>query len=89
MTIAGVKKVLREIMSEPGPAGTLSWGRIGSSVALISAIVMLAHFHHITGSFPAAEQIRSLTEFVSAPYVGNKAASAIQAFSQNPVSQGK
>ncbi len=85
MNLVGFKKTVREIMSEPGPNGTLSWGRIASSVLVIAVIVWVSRFLFLNHAFPSG--IRELTEFMIAPYGANKVSTALQSFSQNPVSK--
>lgn len=80
MTFAGVKKVFREVMSEPG--GALSWGRVASSFSLVAAIAWVTHVMFKTGGIPSLDGI---TTFVVSPYAANKIGTAAQAFSQNPV----
>jgi hypothetical protein len=84
MTVAGFKKIVREIFSEPGPNGTLSWGRIASSVALLAAIVWVSRILFLTHGLPALDGV---TGFVLGPYGANKIGAAAQSFSQNPVTQ--
>ena len=84
MSFAGFKKVVREIMSEPGPNGTLSWGRIASSVLIIAVVVWASRFLYLNHTIPS---VRELTEFMIAPYASNKISTAVQSFSQNPVSK--
>lgn len=81
MTIAGIKKILREVLSEPGN-GTLSWGRIASTVTLFAALVWVSYILYHTGTVPALDGI---TGFMLAPYGANKLGTAAQAFSNNPV----
>lgn len=78
MTIQGVKKVLREILSEPGPNGSLSWGRVASSVALVASIIWVSKEIILTGHLPPMEGV---TGFMISPYMANKATNAVQAFS--------
>lgn len=75
------KETIREIMSEPGLNGTLSWGRIASSVALAAAIGWGCWLVHLHQPIPFKE----MGEFVISPYGANKLSTAIQAFSKNPV----
>ena len=65
-------------MSEPGANGTLSWGRVASSICLIAAIVWISHILIHTHALPALDGI---TGFVAAPYASNKVATAVQSFS--------
>jgi hypothetical protein len=70
---------LREIHSEPGVGGTMSWGRIASSVALAASIVWVSWLVFHTHALPALDGI---TGFVAAPYASNKVATAAQSFAQ-------
>lgn len=72
---------IHELFSEPGPNGTLSWGRVASAVALAGGIVWVSHIVYIMHSLPAFDGV---TAFILAPYAANKTATAVQAFSQNP-----
>ncbi len=81
ISTAGIKRVVREIMSEPN-GGTLSWGRVASSVALVAAIVWITRVLILTHSIPALDGI---TGFVLGPYGANKVVTAAQAFSSSPV----
>ncbi len=70
-----IGKVLREIHSEPGPVGTLSWGRVACSISLLSTIAWITHILWHTHGLP------SLTEpsmFALAPYGVNKSLTTIQ-----------
>jgi hypothetical protein len=82
MTLAGIRKVIREIHSEPGPNGTLSWGRIAATASLVAAIVWVSHLVFRSGTLPSLDGISG---FVVAPYAANRVATAVQSFSQNPV----
>lgn len=82
MTVAGFRKVMREIHSEPGPTGTLSWGRIAASASLIAAVVWVTKLVFQTHSLPSLDGISG---FVVAPYAANRVATAVQSFSSNPV----
>jgi hypothetical protein len=84
MNLAAVKKVLREVHSEPGASGTLSWGRCASSLSLISGIIWVSHILIHTHGLPALDGI---TAFGLAPYASNKVAAATQSFS-NPKKDG-
>ena len=79
----GFSQALHELFSEPGANGTLSWGRVASAVALVGGIVWISHIVYVLHTLPAFDGI---TAFVLAPYAANKAGSAVQAFSNNPVS---
>ncbi len=78
-----VTKVVRETLSEPGTNGTLSWGRVASSVFGIAALVWVSRILYLTHSLPSLDGV---TTFVLGPYASNKIATAAQAYSQNPVS---
>lgn len=81
MTFAGIRKVVREIHSEPGPNGTLSWGRCASTGAFItSAVAVLISVIH--GKSPDWVGAGS---FAIAPYTAGRIATAVQSFSSNPV----
>jgi hypothetical protein len=77
MTIAGFKKVVREIFSEPG-GGTLSWGRIASTVSLLASIVWVSHILIHTHVLP---DLGGATGFTVGPYAANKVTTAVQSFS--------
>jgi hypothetical protein len=81
-----LKKVIREIHSEPGPNGTLSWGRIAATASLAAAIVWVSRLVFQTHALPSLEGISG---FVVAPYMANKVSTAVQSFSQNPVTPQK
>jgi hypothetical protein len=81
MTFQGVKKVIREIHSEPN-GGTLSWGRCAATGAFITMAIAILHMTFHTGSMPS---LSGAAEFVTAPYLANRVATAVQAFSGNPV----
>jgi hypothetical protein len=84
MAFESTKKVFREVMSEPGPAGTLSWGRVASSFALIASLVWVSYL--LIKAHPIIEMpFKDLTTFILAPYGANRLATTIQAFSGNPV----
>ena len=83
MTLAGVKKTVREIMSEPNGGG-LSWGRVASSVALLAAITWVTRVLLMSHAMPG--DLSGITGFVVAPYTGSAMKTAVQSFSQNPVS---
>ena len=83
MSLAGVRKVIREIHSEPNN-GTLSWGRCTATGAFIVASVAILHsvFHsHSAAGIAWADA----GGFIAAPYAVNRVATAVQSFSQNPV----
>lgn len=73
---------LHELFSEPGPNGTVSWGRVASAVSLVGAMVWITHIVLTLHSLPAFDGI---TAFVLAPYAANKTATVVQSFSDNPV----
>lgn len=74
-----LKKSIREIHSEPGPGGTLSWGRVASSVSLLAVIVWVSHVLIISHQLPSLEGV---TAFSLAPYGANKALTTVQSFSK-------
>jgi hypothetical protein len=76
-----LKKVIREIHSEPGN-GTLSWGRIAATASLVAAITWVTRLVFQTHALPSLEGISG---FVVAPYMANKVSTAVQSFSGNPV----
>jgi hypothetical protein len=80
MTLVGLKKILREIHSEPGPNGTLSWGRCASSLSLVSGIIWVSHILVHTHGLPALDGV---TAFTLAPYASNKITTAAQSFSNS------
>ncbi len=82
LSFAGIKRIVREIMSEPNGGG-LSWGRVASSVALVAGIVWVSRILILTHGLPALDGI---TAFVLGPYTSNKVGAAVQSFSQNPIS---
>lgn len=82
MSFAGIKKTVREALSEPAPVSTLSWGRIGSSFALLlSAYLVCAHLAK-TGTISGIDW-RGIAEYVTAPYAANKITTAVQSFSKD------
>lgn len=86
-------KTLREIHSEPGASGTLSWGRVASSFCLTLAAVWACHlifrFHPTTTAAlrDLTAPLRDLMEWSLAPYGANKVMTTIQSFGQNPVNR--
>jgi hypothetical protein len=78
------KKIIREILSEP--TGTLSWGRIASTTALVAAIAWVTRLVLTTHAMP---DLTGISTFVVAPYGANKVATAVQSFSNNPVGGNK
>jgi hypothetical protein len=82
MTLAGFKKIIREIFSEPGPNGTLSWGRVAATITLFAAITWVTRIVLLTHALP---DLSGATAFGLSPYVANKGAALAQSFSQNPV----
>lgn len=86
MSLAGAKKVFREVLSEPGPEGTLSWGRVAASLSLLSAIVWITKIVLHTHALP---DLMGASGFAVAPYAANRAATAVQAFSKNPADIAK
>ncbi len=81
MSLVGLRKVVREIHSEPSN-GTLSWGRCAATGAFIVASTAILHVVFHTHTLPS---MMDAGAFVIAPYTANKVATAVQAFSQNPV----
>lgn len=79
-------KTLREIMSEPGASGTLSWGRVASSFAFAASLGWVTHLL-LHGINPHDIPFKDLAEFSIAPYGANKVATAVQSFSSNPVNK--
>lgn len=75
-----IKKIAKEVFSEP--TGTLSWGRIASTVSLLAAIAWVTKLVLLTHTLP---DLSGITGFVSGPYLANKVSTAVQAFSGNPV----
>jgi hypothetical protein len=84
MAFDSFKKALREVMSEPGATGTLSWGRVASSVALVAAIAWVTHMVLITRAIPPLDGVIT---FTMAPYGNNKVVTAAQSFGNNPVNK--
>jgi len=82
--MSAFSNAMHELFSEPGATGTLSWGRVASAVALVGGVLWVSHIVYTLHSLPAFD---GLTAFVLAPYAANKAGSAVQAFSSNPVSK--
>lgn len=83
--LATIKKDIRELFSEPGPAGTLSWGRVASAIALVASLCWITHIVLHTHALP---DMTSTTALIVGPYATNKVGSAVQSFSSNPVIQG-
>ena len=83
MTLAGIKKVVREIHSEPGPNGTLSWGRCASTGTLIATLVFIGAVVFRTHALP---DLAGASGFAVAPFAASRIATAVQSFSANPVS---
>lgn len=82
MSLAGVRKVVREIHSEPGPNGTLSWGRCAATGAFIVAAIAILHVVFHTHTLPSMTDAGA---FTIAPYAAGRVATAVQSFSSNPV----
>lgn len=77
-----IKRDVREIFSEPN-GGTLSWGRIASTVLLLVMVYLDIHFFlkaHLLPNFGGQ------SELIISPYAANKLTTALQSFSPNPVS---
>lgn len=70
---------IESTLSEPGTT-SLSWGRCASVVSLIAVILWGSIVVYHTHAMPT---LIEGTGFVTAPYVANKTATAIQAFSKN------
>jgi hypothetical protein len=82
MAFAGIRKVIREIHSEPGPNGTLSWGRCAATGSFIVAACAILHVVFHTHTLPSMTDAGA---FVIAPYAAGRVATAVQSFSSNPV----
>lgn len=82
MNLAKVKKIIREILSEPGPNGTLSWGRCAATVSLLAGIVWVSKIVLTTHGLP---DLSGVSLWATAPYAATKAGAAVQSFSGNPV----
>jgi hypothetical protein len=82
MAFQGIGKTFKEIYSEPGAGGTLSWGRVASTFTLIAAVVWVTRLVLQTHALPGLEGV---TAFGLSPYIANKTGSVVQSFSQNPV----
>ena len=80
MNIDKIKKAIREILSEPGPNGTLSWGRCAATVSLLASIVWVTRLILLNHALP---DLSGASAFAIAPYAANKVAMAAQSFS-NP-----
>ena len=76
MSYESLKKIFREILSEPN-GGTLSWGRVASSIALIAAIIWITKIVLFTHALPALD---GASGFIVAPYASNKITTAVQSF---------
>lgn len=81
-----IKEIAVQILSEPGQAGTLSWGRCASTFALVASIAWVSHVLFKTHSIP---DLTGVTSFTLAPYGSNKLITMAQSFSSNPVNIGK
>lgn len=82
MTVAAIKKNVREFLSEPGPNGTLSWGRVMSTVTVLTSIIWVTKYFLVTHTLPTMTDVAA---FAVAPYATNKAITAAQSFGPNPV----
>lgn len=82
-SIAGVKKIVREIYSEPNGGG-LSWGRVTATFTVMAAIGWITRVLLMTHALPA--DMTGISAFAISPYAANKVATAAQSFSPNPVS---
>jgi hypothetical protein len=69
---------IREILSD---GDTLSWGRVGSLMALIAVAFWGTIIVLKTHTFPPLD---GATAFVTGPYIASKAATAVQSFSGKP-----
>lgn len=82
----GIGKKIREILSEPGKDGTLSWGRVAACFTTLTAIggflYVVIHSH----ALPDGAATTGAAGFAVSPYVAAKAGAAAQSFSDNPVS---
>lgn len=81
-----IGKTLREIMSEPGSVGTLSWGRVASSFAFAASLGWVTHLL-LRGVSVHEIPFKDLAEFSISPYGANKLTTMIQSFSSNPVNR--
>ena len=70
-------------MSEPGQNGTLSWGRVMATVTTLAALVWGSKILIQTHALPT--DLVGLSAFGLGPYATNKAITAAQSFSGNPV----
>jgi hypothetical protein len=77
-------KALREIHSEPGPAGTLSWARCAATVCLASSISWVSYV--LVHSNPhTLIPLEGPIAFFTATYLINKGITAMQSAGPNPV----
>jgi hypothetical protein len=83
LTATGIKKIFREIYSEPNGGG-LSWGRVAATFTVLASIVWLSRVLYLTHSLPG--NMTDIAAFMVSPYVANKVTTAAQAFSPNPIS---
>ena len=70
---------LREMLTDTGPDAGLSYGRIGSLVALLFTLIWVSYLVLKNGALPSLD---GATGFVTAPYIASKAAGAVQSFSK-------
>jgi hypothetical protein len=82
LSIDGVKKVVREIYSEPNGGG-LSWGRVTATFTVMAAIGWVTRVLLTTHALPV--DMTGLSAFAISPYAANKVATAAQSFSSNPI----
>lgn len=75
-SMSAISKRVVEALSEPN--GTISWGRSASSIALIAGMIWVSYILLQTHALPALDGI---TAFILGPYASNKAANAVQSFS--------
>jgi hypothetical protein len=76
------KEIVVDIFSEPHGGG-LSFGRVSAAFTLTVAAVVFLHVAFKTHAVPTGTL--DLASYGLSPYVANKAISAVQAFSNNPV----
>ena len=79
-----LKEAIKEIFSEPGPSGTLSWGRVAATLTLFAGIAWVSH---LVFKFHSIPPLGDVTIFSLSPYGANKAITAVQSFSANPVNR--
>lgn len=78
MDWAPVKKAIHGILADPvSPTGNMSWGRVGSTIALLASVFWISYVLYTTGHIPPMDGI---TGYVIAPYTANKVTTAAQSF---------